>query len=382
MQMTSFSLTSDQLTIQWQDGNTSNLNAMWLRDHCQLPCCKDAHSGQRLLNITDIPFDLTLDSAKRHGNHTLDLVFSNQQHNYTHQSSYDLKWLRQHCYHLNTASDDRSEASKTLWLGNHFKQSNEVSYPQLIKNSKLKYEALRLFSKYGFTRFVQVPIAEKSLLSVIQQFGFPRVTNYGELFEVKTAINANNLAFTNLGLGCHTDNPYRDPVPSVQLLHCLSNSADGGDSILIDGFMAAAILRDEQPELFKCLCETHIQYRFSDSSTDLRSRVPMIEVNDRQEICKVRFNNRSIAPIKLAPEKMRLFYNAYRAFAEILQLEHLQLSYKMNPGDLVMFDNTRIMHARKAFGSDGDRHLQGAYADLDGLYSCMYNLAPTHNQGR
>jgi hypothetical protein len=32
----------------------------------------------------------------------------------------------------------------------------------------------------------------------------------------------------------------RDPVPTVQLLHCLHNAADGGDSGFVDGFHAAA----------------------------------------------------------------------------------------------------------------------------------------------
>jgi gamma-butyrobetaine dioxygenase len=41
----------------------------------------------------------------------------------------------------------------------------------------------------------------------------------------------------------HTDNPYRDPVPTVQLLHCLRTSEDGGDTGLVDGFAAAAALR-------------------------------------------------------------------------------------------------------------------------------------------
>jgi gamma-butyrobetaine dioxygenase len=32
------------------------------------------------------------------------------------------------------------------------------------------------------------------------------------------------------------------------------------------------------------------------------------------------------------------------------------------------------MHARTAFATEGKRHLLGAYADLDGLYSTLYVL--------
>ena len=76
------------------------------------------------------------------------------------------------------------------------------------------------------------------MLDVIKQFGFVRETNYGPLFEVRTEVHPTNLAFTNLGLGCHLDNPYRDPVPGLQLLHCLESSTEGGESILQDGFQA------------------------------------------------------------------------------------------------------------------------------------------------
>ena len=40
-----------------------------------------------------------------------------------------------------------------------------------------------------------------------------------------------NLAFTSRAIRPHTDNPYRDPVPTVQLLHCLRAAAEGGGEV-------------------------------------------------------------------------------------------------------------------------------------------------------
>ena len=56
-----------------------------------------------------------------------------------------------------------------------------------------------------------------------------------------------NLAYTSLGLSPHTDNPYRDPVPTIQILYCLENSVNGGDSIVIDGFYDAQLLQKQNP---------------------------------------------------------------------------------------------------------------------------------------
>ncbi len=75
------------------------------------------------------------------------------------------------------------------------------------------------------------------------RLGFVRTTNYGKLFDVISVPDPNNLANTALGLGVHSDNPYRDPTPGVQLLHCLVSDAPGGDSLLVDGFAAAEQLR-------------------------------------------------------------------------------------------------------------------------------------------
>jgi DUF971 family protein len=48
-----------------------------------------------------------------------------------------------------------------------------------------------------------------------------------------------------------------------------------------------------------------------------------------------------------------------------------QLNLRLAPGDCLVFDNTRVMHARTAFSVTGGRHLQGCYADLDGLASTL-----------
>jgi len=47
-------------------------------------------------------------------------------------------------------------------------------------------------------------------------------------------------------------------------------------------------------------------------------------------------------------------------------------SLRLAPGDCLIFDNTRILHARTAFApAPPGRHLQGCYADLDGLASTL-----------
>lgn len=366
-----FSFQDKLLHIDWADGRTSTLAAIWLRDHCQMPASRDPGNGQRLFNITDIPLEQSIAQVTQLDDKQIEIHYSPDGH----KSIFSLSWLREHCYSLNSPFDDRCEQAKVLWDKISLGELKYSHYPDYLSEPAVKAHALQSVHDLGFVIFENVPCKDRELLKVIDTFGYVRNTNYGKLFNVRTAVSPNNLAYTNLGLGSHADNPYRDPVPSIQLLHCLENSVDGGESVLVDGFKAASLLREESPQHFETLSTTWVNYRFSDENADLRCRAPMIEVDDKNQIVKVRYNNRSIAPINTHPEKIESFYAAYRCFAELLERDALKLNFQMKAGDLMLFDNTRIMHARTAFSDSGSRHLQGAYSDLDGLYSTLSKLS-------
>ena len=97
----------------------------------------------------------------------------------------------------------------------------------------------------------------------------------------------------------------------------------------------------------------------------------------------MRFNNRSAQPLRLPFAQVTAFYAAYRRWAGLLAQRERQLNLRLAPGDCLIFDNTRVLHARTAFsmttGSPG-RHLQGCYADLDGLASTLAVLRREENQ--
>ena len=372
------SVVDDELVIDWQDGKQSRLFSHWLRDHCQMPTSRNANNGQRLFSVVDIPEETDIEKAYRDEKGNVCVLFQPENH----LSVFSQNWLIKNCYNLNLHFDDRSERQKKLWQKDTFKAGLPfVDFESMCNNETSKLDILRLIRDVGFVVLENVPTKDGQVLKVISELGYTRETNYGALFEVRTEVNPNNLAYTNMGLRSHTDNPYRDPVPTVQLLHCLESSTEGGDSLLVDGFKAAAVLRQESKEDFDILTSTWINFRFSDTKTDLRSRVPMIELNDNNEIVKVRYNNRSIDTIKLPTNKIRHFYKAYRHWSEIIERDDLKIIFKLSEGDLMLLDNTRIMHARTAFSKKGKRHLQGAYTDLDGLYSQLNVLENRQQNG-
>jgi gamma-butyrobetaine dioxygenase len=227
--------------------------------------------------------------------------------------------------------------------------------------------------RYGFAVLTGVPTGSGQLCKVAETFGYVRETNYGRWFEVRAEVNPNNLAYTNLGLQAHTDNPYRDPVPTLQLLSCLENTVDGGDSIVVDGFAVAGRLQKDNPRAFELLSKHCARFEYAGSKgVRLASKRPMIELGPDGELIAIRFNNRSAAPLVDVPyEAMEAYYAAYRRFAELIEDPAMQVTFKLSPGELFIVDNTRVLHARKAFSGSGKRWLQGCYADKDGLLSTL-----------
>ena len=73
----------------------------------------------------------------------------------------------------------------------------------------------------------------------------------------------------------------------------------------------------------------------------------------------------------MRPPASDAFFAALRAWARLLARPEFALRLRLTPGDCLIFDNTRVLHARTAFAATGERHLQGCYADLDGLLSTL-----------
>ncbi len=125
-------------------------------------------------------------------------------------------------------------------------------------------------------------MAEETIFDVVGLFGYVRETNYGRLFEIRAEENASDLAFTPVPLSVHTDNPYRDPCPTLQLVHCLVQADQGGITAVADGFCAADRLRREAPMRSRCYPRTMLRFntkaimRFSTTATGSLPSTPRV----------------------------------------------------------------------------------------------------------
>lgn len=363
------------LQATWHDGSSARFHALWLRDNALDAATRSERNGQRLITILDLPADTYISDASVDAQGFLEITFHPE--NKTVVFSGD--WLKEHAY-------DRTHSTNKGWVSNRVKTWDSsltnsfgiptVDYATAQQKGTEFGNWLEAVEAYGFAIMTDLPLESGTLCDVAELFGYVRETNYGRFFEVRSEVNPVNLAYTGLGLQAHTDNPYRDPVPTLQLLSCMENSADGGDSIVVDGFKAAEVLRQEAPESFELLASFPVRFEYAGSDdVKLQSKRPTIELGPDGEMLSIRFNNRSSAPFTDIPfEQMDAFYTAYRKYAEIIERPEMEVSFMMKPGDLFIVDNTRVMHARKGFSGAGTRWLQGCYADKDGLLSTRASI--------
>jgi gamma-butyrobetaine dioxygenase len=351
------------LAIFWADGGRSTWPAIWLRDQCRCGQCRHP-SGQRLFEIGDLPEHPEIGAATL-GDGAIRLAWRDG-----HASEFDTAWLAAH--DLSEEARAARARQPRRWGKEIGNAQPEGDWPTIARDAAAELRWLEAYHAHGFGLLRNVPVQPGQVAAVGDHLGFVRTTNYGKLFDVISVPDPNNLANTSLGLGVHSDNPYRDPTPGVQLLHCLESEAPGGDTLLVDGFAAAEQLRQEAPEHFAMLVRVPASFRFADKEADLNTRTPLISLDDEGRITAVHFNNRSFAGIDVAEELVEPWYAAYRAFAAILKRPEREVIFRLGPGDVVVMQNERALHGRTAFDPNkGRRRLQGCYVDKDGMESRM-----------
>jgi len=357
------------LEVSWPGGD-ARFHAVWLRDNALDDETRSAANGQRLITLQDIPPDTRIGEATI-VDASLLLRFDPEGK----QVSFPIDWLRAHAYdRTDKLPFGRMASGIEPWDGTLEPVKLAGDFSAIQATSQARRDWLTNISRYGFATLTGGPVESGALLKVADLFGFIRETNYGKWFEVRTEVNPSNLAYTGLGLQAHTDNPYRDPVPTLQILYCLENSAEGGESLVVDGFAAAERLRNESARGFDLLSRYSARFEYRGSAgVHLFSRRPMIEVSADGELTAIRFNNRSTAPLTDIPfEDMPDYYAAYRLFGEIIEDPAMAVTFKLEPGECFIVDNTRVLHGRTGYAATGgSRWLQGCYADKDGLLSTL-----------
>lgn len=340
------------------DGESSRFHAVWLRDNVIDEGSRHIGNDQKFFDVADLP-DVVEVAEAEVADGRLRVTFGPE----LLVGEWGAGWLATYRYDGSfSLPQRRAPARARPWLGSRF-EPHRTSFPSVVDGGP-SVELTEALWYDGLVILDGLDEIGGSVEDVAGLWGPVLETNYGRSFEVRAKEHPINLAYTTSPLGLHTDNPYRQPVPGYQLLHCVVAGEQGGVTVMSDGFDVAEQLRDEDPEAFERLTRHEVGFRWADEGIELESHRPLIETDEYGRVESVHYNNRSVLPLDLNHADMMPFYRAYRTLAKMLRRPEIGFRMAMRPGECLVFDNQRILHGRDG-EADPNRLLHGCYLARD-----------------
>lgn len=350
----------------------------YLRDTCLCPVCKDQYSKQRTFRTGDIPQNIRPRWIKWDGRQ-LSIKWANDISGYAsdHTSTWSYDFLQKpilDTHDQSSVNEPVRWSKKTMSENQHW-----ISFDDYINHDFKFAAAMQSLKRSGLIFVENIPESREMVEKIATRMGPLRNTFYGSTFDVRTVPEATNVAYTNQFLGFHMDLMYMNEPPGYQLLHCLENSCSGGESLFADAFRAAHLMKKSHPQQYQLLCEQRLGYEYRHNEHIYHNKRPVFEIDHQtNELLHVNYSPPFQSAIPSPDGKdhdhqsVRRLVDAINIFTKLLDSEGAIFELKLKPGVCVIFDNRRVVHARRQFNaSEGSRWLAGAYVDTDALLSCF-----------
>ena len=353
---------STYLKVIWNDGEESKFNYLWLRDNC--PTAHDKDSRHRMFNILKVSEDINPKNYSVKEDGKLEIEWSEGDHT----SYYDPNWLRENCYTIK--NKQKYVSPYKLWDSSLQKnlKSIQIDHDEIINSDEGLVKWLELLHYTGIAIVKNAPIEKNSALKVLNRISHTRETFFNTPFEVINIPKPNNSAYTAHALRNHMDLPWFENPPGYQFLHCLINSAKGGDSSAVDAFAVADYLRNNEKDTFDILVNTPLKFRDKDYTQEAVRSVygTAISLTKDGDYNDIRYSIATLDALDCHPDTMDSVYKAHHRFGNLLHDDKFQINFRLEPGDIFSFNNRRLLHGRTEFDpNSGHRHLQGYYMDRD-----------------
>ncbi|RYP38842.1 hypothetical protein DL767_002404 [Monosporascus sp. MG133] len=349
------------------------LSRIWLRDACCCERCVDPSSGQKRFATCDIPDNPPIAEARKAEDGSLEVTWQNDF--FTHDNHVSVYPATQ------VESCLARKRSTTLLAGPAYRPKLRLwdraameslapfyDYSEFVSGGGDYYAASMTLQTHGLVFIRNVPHDEKAVERIAEQLGIIQHTFYGRTWDVVSKPSAENVAYTSSYLGLHSDLLYMKDPPRIQLLHCLKNSCEGGESLFSDGTRARMQVAVGDAEAHAYLSKGLIQYWYTKNAYPRARDRRVLPPFTFDVFWSPPFQNPALPHFK-GIEDVREYHGwvrAIRLFKELLEAEEYQYQYKLKEGECAVFNNLRVLHGRREFDtSSGERWLKGTYVDSD-----------------
>jgi len=163
------------------------------------------------------------------------------------------------------------------------------------------------------------------------------------------------------------------------VLAMLVNDANGGNSVVVDGWSVLDRLNREHPEAIDVLSRVEVGFRQYSTEADAFTRAPLVVRDRAGRFVHLRFSNQLMQPLAFDDNDLAAWYDAYRLLgAEIADTAN-HVSFRLSAGDTLFVNGYRVLHARTAYQADGRRHLQDVYFDMDDVFGHLARMSGEAN---
>ena len=361
---------NDLLIVRWADGHESRFHPIWLRHQCWCPDCGTPETGVRGIRLHHIDEGVSIQSVDVEGN-SVRIIWPDG-----HRSEYAARWLRNHCY--SDVERARRRVRPVLWDGTLGAGIPVGSLTEAEADPAARLKILERVRDYGFCKIVNAPTDKAESQRMIQLVGAQRQTHYGT-YTLEKKKTVTNVGDTTGPLDPHVDEPYRYAAIGITVFQVLRPSSNGGASTLVDGFEAVRCLKEQWPDDFDLLCNMPVTCQRFDPGDNshgnmrwYKSRLPIIRLDDRGEVCGVRMNERQISPLDVPADQVGPAYRALKRLFSLLYDDDLRLTLDLKAGEGLLFDNQRLLHGRTGFTPETPpRAVLTSSVDLDDFHSTM-----------
>ena len=336
---------------------------IWLRDHAKDEDNWDNRSNQRKTFTANLDFKLKIKNAEIIENGKYIKVFwPDLQKPITY--SYEFLFN-------NTLNNKKKINYLKLWKKNELNDQIFIDFETIQSNEGFK-KFLKLLYQYGFAVVKNCKKEMSSVENIAKKIGYVRNSIFGGLWSFESNEDRADSSYTQEELRPHTDAIYSNDAPGLQLLLCCDYKAKGGDSIMVDGFKIADVIKKENKELFEVLSKINVKGNYMGDGVFLEAERPIFNLNSQNEIFQVSFNNYDRAPFRIENDLTIKFYEAIKKFDLIANSAEYQWKHVLKPGELLIFNNWRILHGRSSFV--GTRKISGCYINKEDFdSSCRMN---------
>jgi gamma-butyrobetaine dioxygenase len=359
----------DFVHLRWPDDKKLACHRFWLRENAVGQGGIDIATREGILDPADLTDDIAVKSAAVDdlGDLIIEWAHDGQR------SAYHAGWLRHVADNQHRPASWLPEA--VSWTTDLIGEVPRVDGSRALESDDVVLSLVNNLLIYGACVLENSPTHEGYLLELAERIGPVRDSNFGMLWDVKADVElagdskTNSTANTGFRLGPHSDLPTREIPPGFQFLHCLINDADGGESTLTDGAALVEVIERDHPEAFELLSTRHWIFFNRGPGIDHRWSAPIIDYLPGCDTPTIR----AFYPVRAFPamanEDVSRSYDALRLFHRMANQPEFELKFRLTAGDIMCFDNRRVLHGRDAFTGSGKRHLQGIYIDRDEIMS-------------